>query len=197
MALSIWFAFTTECALRHRRMAAFPSLVGHGHGGGDPFVVFTAFCGAPVLFCCAMVYVDTRRRFWRWTRTAPLFYGAALVLGLGASLSIRFNPLLAMMGAAAILLKLAFEAWSAGTDGPEGKTTRLLAGPLRRVCLGRVFLGIAGGALLPAMIAAGVAPAQMAWVALGLLLAGELAERYLFFRAVDVPKMPGVSPQRS
>ena len=30
------------------------------------------------------------------------------------------------------------------------------------------------------------------WLALLPLLAGELAERTLFFRAVDAPKMPGV-----
>jgi DMSO reductase anchor subunit len=30
------------------------------------------------------------------------------------------------------------------------------------------------------------------YVTLAVVLAGELAERYLFFRAVDAPKMPGV-----
>jgi DMSO reductase anchor subunit len=30
------------------------------------------------------------------------------------------------------------------------------------------------------------------WSAFVLLLAGEIAERYLFFRAVDAPKMPGM-----
>jgi hypothetical protein len=37
-----------------------------------------------------------------------------------------------------------------------------------------------------------MAPAIAAWPALALSLVGELAERYLFFRAVDAPKMPGM-----
>jgi hypothetical protein len=36
------------------------------------------------------------------------------------------------------------------------------------------------------------APAVFAWPVLALSLLGELIERYLFFRAVDAPKMPGV-----
>ena len=31
-----------------------------------------------------MVYVDTRRAFWRWALTAPKFAGTVLLLGLGA-----------------------------------------------------------------------------------------------------------------
>ena len=35
-------------------------------------------------------------------------------------------------------------------------------------------------------------PLVPVWAIFPLLLAGEIAERYLFFRAVDAPKMPGV-----
>jgi len=45
--------------------------------------------------------------------------------------------------------------------------------------------------LLPFLVAVGAAPLAAAWPALGFSLLGELAERYLFFRAVDAPKMPG------
>jgi hypothetical protein len=31
------------------------------------------------------------------------------------------------------------------------------------------------------------------WLALTVVLTGEIAERYLFFRAVDAPKMPGMA----
>ena len=46
---------------------------------------------------------------------------------------------------------------------------------------GRAALGAGGLALL----------AVNPWLALGPLVAGELLERGVFFRAVDAPKMPG------
>jgi hypothetical protein len=72
------------------------------------------------------------------------------------------------------------------------KTARLLSGPLRREFILRVACGLSGGVILPLAIATGAIPAAAAWPALGLVILGELAERYLFFRAVAAPKMPGV-----
>ncbi len=40
--------------------------------------------GAVAVYCSIMVYVDTRRAFWRWALTAPKFAGTAILLGLGA-----------------------------------------------------------------------------------------------------------------
>jgi DMSO reductase anchor subunit len=48
-----------------------------------------------------------------------------------------------------------------------------------------------GGVALPAAAALG-APLALAFVALPLLVAGELLERRLFFTAVVAPRMPGV-----
>lgn len=60
-----------------------------------------------------------------------------------------------------------------------------------------VRLGLAASAVV-AYLARGSVAAEpvMAYYArlaapLGFLLLGEIAERYLFFRAVDAPKMPG------
>src|SRR5580692_46091 len=39
--------------------------------------------GIGALYCSIMVYVDTRRAFWRWSLTAPKFAGTTLLLGLG------------------------------------------------------------------------------------------------------------------
>lgn len=99
----------------------------------------------------------------------------------------------------ATLLKLAFEARALaplkeaddGRHSPARQTARLLTGPLRPANELRVLAAMLGGILLPFTVAAGAAPAVVAWPALGLALLGELAERYLFFRAVDAPKMPG------
>jgi formate dehydrogenase iron-sulfur subunit len=60
----------------------------------------------------------------------------------------------------------------------------LQRGPLSRAALVR------DGLALVSIVLLAIAPG---WIALLTLSAGELAERYLFFRAVDAPKMPGVA----
>jgi DMSO reductase anchor subunit len=56
-------------------------------------------------------------------------------------------------------------------------------GPLARAAALRDGLGLTAALLLMAVPGA---------VALMLVIAGEMAERYIFFRAVDAPKMPGM-----
>ena len=133
----------------------------------------SAVIGTLALFCSVMIYVDTRRQFWRFTQTAPRFFGTALILALA---------LVAPVVAAFILVaKLAFEARALqGT----GISARHLRGPLRRTTTLRFTLSLAAlpFLLVPPLVAVG-------WV---LALAGELTERVLFFRAVDAPKMPGL-----
>ena len=147
-----------------------------------------------------MIYADTRRVFWRFAQTAPRFFGAAAVLGLAAALTQpgvphAVTPALML----AMLLKLACELRALRPLGdrddpptPERQTARLLAGPLRLVFGARVLLALGGGVALPFAISVHAVPSAAAWLALALVLVGELAERYLFFRAVDAPKMPGV-----
>ncbi len=162
----------------------------------------TATLGLAGLFCSVMIYVETRREFWRFASTAPRFFGSALVLGLAGVLA---TPGAAhTMGfalAAAALLKFALElpalrplrfADDHTPLTPALKTARLLAGPLHREFIVRMACGLLGGILLPLAIATGAIPPAGAWPALGLVILGELAERYLFFRAVVAPKMPGV-----
>ena len=71
-------------------------------------------------------------------------------------------------------------------------SARLLKGPLWRVFALRGIFGVSGGMLLPMAARMDGAPGWLPWLAMALLAAGELVERYLFFRAVDAPKMPGV-----
>jgi Fe-S-cluster-containing dehydrogenase component/DMSO reductase anchor subunit len=162
--------------------------------------VSTALIGVLGLFCSVMIYVDTRRVFWRFANTAPRFFGSAVILGLAGALTAPGAPLaLGYILPLATLLKLVFEARALapikeeddGLHPPARQTARLLTGPLRPANELRVLAAILGGVLLPFTIAAGAAPTVVAWPALGLALLGELAERYLFFRAVDAPKMPG------
>ena len=107
----------------------------------------------------------------------------------------------------AVIVKLLFEsmvlvALRHTQHTPLKRTAILLTGDLSMVLLQRFFLGVVGGIVLPLvllnepLLAAGsgfhplFVGIAIAWV-IGLVMAGELMERYLFFRAVVSPKMPG------
>lgn len=162
--------------------------------------IVTAAVGVTALFCSVMIYADTRRVFWRFANTAPRFFGSAAILGLASALTAPGVPVeVGFILAGATILKLAFEARALapmredddGLNSPARQTARLLVGPLRDANTLRVLAALVGGVLLPLTMSLGAAPAAAAWSALALCLGGELAERYLFFRAVDAPKMPG------
>jgi len=161
----------------------------------------TAALGTLGLFCSVMIYADTRRAFWRFANTAPRFFGSAILLGLASALAAPGAPrVLGFVLTVATIAKLLLEARALDplngdrdTLTPELKTARLLTGPLRSTNELRVIAAGFGGVVLPLLIATGPAPGWLAWVALPCMLLGELAERYLFFRAVAAPKMPGVN----
>jgi Fe-S-cluster-containing dehydrogenase component/DMSO reductase anchor subunit len=160
----------------------------------------TATLGMCGLFCSVMIYADTRRAFWRFAHTAPRFFGSALILGLASALTAAGAPSwLGFALAAATAGKLLFEARALDplngdrdTITPARQTALLLSGPLRPVNELRAATALLGGVFLPLMLGLRMAPAGVAWPVLALSLVGELAERYLFFRAVDAPKMPGM-----
>ncbi|HUR56390.1 MAG TPA: DmsC/YnfH family molybdoenzyme membrane anchor subunit [Opitutaceae bacterium] len=124
------------------------------------------------LACSVMIYVDTRRTFWRLSQTAPRFFGTGVVFALALVV-----PLAA---AFALLAKL---AWESRTFFDRSASARLQRGPLARATLWRDLLGLSAVLLLVSL---------PGWPACALLMAGELLERHLFFRAVDAPKMPGM-----
>src|SRR5690606_14232998 len=122
------------------------------------------------LYASAMVYRDTPRALWATRATSWRFALTAAVTGIPAwllagALSGRafppgvFTTLLAAV-VVAQLGKLALEASLLGhrnDDDPNAlwKGARLLSGALQPVWLARVFLGIAGGVILPLIMAAG------------------------------------------
>ena len=160
----------------------------------------TAALGVSGLCCSVMIYADTRRVFWRISSTAPRFFGSAVLLGLASALCTPGAPrtlgfALALTSLAKLLLESAALAPLNGDRDeptPARKTALLLAGPLRSANEIRVAAAVFGGILVPLMLATSSAPVALAWLALAGTLAGELAERYLFFCAVDAPKMPGL-----
>ena len=106
-----------------------------------------------------------------------------------------------------VTVKLAFESMIFASlrhkqHTPLKRTALLLTGELSMVTLQRFFFGIIGGIVLPLVLLnektlapqGGFHPlfvGMATLVVIALLAVGELVERYLFFRAVVAPKMPG------
>ncbi|HYP16279.1 MAG TPA: DmsC/YnfH family molybdoenzyme membrane anchor subunit [Opitutus sp.] len=156
--------------------------------------------GAAGLFCSAMIYADTRRAFWRFTQAAPRILGSAVVLGAAVGVAFGIAPgVSAMVLGSGLAVKLACDARVmrsldfADDDAPSSgllASARLLRGPLRAVFGARILLALLTGLALPGVVER--PGGGVSWCVLAGVLLGELAERYLFFRAVDAPKMPGV-----
>jgi Fe-S-cluster-containing dehydrogenase component/DMSO reductase anchor subunit len=174
----------------------------------------TAFMGLLGVFCSAMVYHDTRRVFWRGWRAIGKFFGTTAVLGLAAAwFAAELNEVPTWWLPAALTLaatlKLAGEhrlLRSAGTDIAEhtfpkyaefenwslARSVLLMRDPFGLVTRARFSFGFTGGVVLPLLSYLPVThPAFLAAGALLVCTLTELGERYLFFRAVVPPRMPG------
>ena len=162
-----------------------------------------AVVGAAGLLCSVMVYADTQRAFWaaqfgmvKILGTA-LVGGAALVFALGlareGALAVLATGMLAKLACEARVLRSLDEVDEDAPGVGLVASARLLKGPLWRVFALRLLLGFSGGMLLPVVALSGAAPEWIAWVMVGGVAVGEWLERYLFFKAVDAPKMPGVA----
>jgi len=99
---------------------------------------------------------------------------------------------------ASIFLNLRDKSFTAGK-----RSALLLTGQLSMVTLRRFFFGAVGGVALPLLLLGEASLAAEGYhplfygvatlLMLGLLTAGELHERYLFFAASVAPRMPGVA----
>ncbi|MFT3867037.1 MAG: dimethyl sulfoxide reductase anchor subunit [Nibricoccus sp.] len=158
----------------------------------------TAAVGLVGIFCSSMIYIDTRRELWRASQTLPRFFGTGLVLGFATLVAASPTIPHIFVLLATILLKLSVEARvlrpldeDDETPTAARKTAQMLAGPLRVVHGLRIVSALAATPLA-LLVSYGQLPAVFSWAILPLLIASELAERYLYFRAVVAPKMPGV-----
>jgi len=166
--------------------------------------------GASGITCSVMLYHVVRRPYWRASLGAVKFAGTSLVLGLAVTLvassvdgsSPRLGRELGWAIALAVAIKVAFEGSLLRHRkdvelSPLKRSALLTVGPLGRVWKLRLLLASVGGFLLPPLLSAlwpilpSVACSVLAVVAFAALLAGEVAERFLFFAAVVKPKMPG------
>jgi len=174
----------------------------------------SALTGVCAVACSAMIYVDTRRKFWSASQTFGKFFSTTVLLGAAATLAVRMLAhaqtaflFAAIIVAAATVAKLALELrifrHLAGGDAalrtPLNKSARLLAGDLRPITVMRIACAVLGGLVCPILVVTGMAlgglpSATMTGIAIAAFtfcVAGETLERYLFFTAVAPDRMPG------
>lgn len=176
---------------------------------------FVTLMGLGGVACSVMLYKVTRRQWWSGARTAVKFYMTAAILGLGTTLAIfvTVSALGAELASRAAIVRTCAEALAAAVAvkllvelsvfaslhdkqlGELKRTALLLKGPLQGWLWSRVALGLLGGIAvplaLPGLASSPGACAAAALFSVAALIAGELLERALFFRAVSAPKMPG------
>jgi Fe-S-cluster-containing dehydrogenase component/DMSO reductase anchor subunit len=167
----------------------------------DAFAVIFAAAAFGILSvgCSAMVYVDTRRAFWNVCQTFGKFLGTCAVLGsAGAASALQFadpavSGLASEVAATLLAAKMIWEAtclaWSQRAEGFSWRaSTAASLGPLSAWVSVRFWAGIAAVLLF-------AFPDQgLVTIAFLLAMCGEVAERWVFFRGVTAPRMPGGLP---
>lgn len=159
-------------------------------------------------YCSGMIYIATRRKLWRFSRTMTRFGGSMCVLGLvgfafAASISASSMRLAVAASVLALLvmaLKLVYETVThyvprtvLTLDDLDLRSERLVLGPLRPWFIGRLTCGVIGSLMVLAVIAGMPWSVSVGCLALAfvLLVLGEFAERYLYFASVVYDRMPG------
>jgi Fe-S-cluster-containing dehydrogenase component/DMSO reductase anchor subunit len=170
----------------------------------------TALIGVAAVYCSAMIYIDTRRPFWRPQQTFPRFFGCMLLLGASAG-----APLLAwsrvvfgqgelgpiqLAAMAALIIRTVLFAWEwftlqRATADPahefhrSARTVRTLQPHL--IAARRILFAISTVFGLLGMFVAGVPSAVCATISLATTSASLIIERYIYFTTVVAPRMPG------
>lgn len=138
--------------------------------------------GLIAVFTSVMIYHDTGRKNWHLKWTLPAFFGTTLAF-MGLFLS-TVHPIFSLFMILPLItdvllllpLKQQEAEWS-----PALHRARLMWMTLNTYTVARLICGILSLLLVP------LSP----YLALPLLITGELLSRYLYFRAVHSPKMPG------
>jgi formate dehydrogenase iron-sulfur subunit len=175
-----------------------------------------AISGAVGIFCSMMLYQVTARKWWGTARTTVRFALTSAVLGLATTSVTLLIAGVVESGVQAardqvstLMLPLAIvSTLKLLTDaqifvhlrerglGELRRTALLMVGELRQPTALRFGLGALGTVLALALSSGAPTIGTVGMLVFvltvwGTLLAGELLERVLFFRAVSAPKMPG------
>jgi DMSO reductase anchor subunit len=172
-------------------------------------MLITALTGVLCVFCSGMTYHVTRRDCWRGELSIGRFFGTTAVLGIaGAWCATAFSGrdcawfavALAVATTAKLSRELALlrrcpddadlnDELPIETVAQSAFLMRFRLGGILRSRLACAWLG---GVTLPLLsLIPGPATFMMTIIGLLLCLAGEIAERVLFFRAATVARMPG------
>lgn len=209
------FGLFAQLAIAYGVLAAAPLLADFPHKAQIVSLAPSLRIGAVLsgligVFCSVMVYVVTRREQWSIAQTGVKFFSTTLLLGCASVLTVstwekgievaKPSSLLLSAIVATTLLKLAFEG-KALMHASDRRATALkrmaviMRGELKLVTTARFGLLIMGGLALPLALLENIPPAsaitELTLLVLAMLLSGELAERYLFFRAAPASRMPG------
>jgi DMSO reductase anchor subunit len=173
--------------------------------------------GVIAVACSVMLYKVTHRQWWGGGRTSFKFFltagvlgtattsltygGAAFWLGNGGAVQGTVRTLcwllialsgFKLLGEVTVLLHLYDRKL-----GELKRTAMLLSGQLAKQFATRLVAGALGGVLLPLLLLGSMeqlsAVGQLVFLSASFatLLAGEVLERMLFFKALSAPKMPG------
>jgi len=161
-----------------------------------------ASLGVAAVACSTLIYHATGKAWWTATRTGFKFFATAALLGVATTRVVVAIAGAELPRAAAIAAAVVAISVVKGTgelavlvhlrDRRYGELRRsavLLTRDLRRWLIARFAALIAGGIALPLADPRGALAATLA--SLGLVLAGELLERTLFFAAASSHRMPG------
>ncbi len=173
-----------------------------------PHVIILLLAGATVLtgvlgvVCSVMIYHDTQRPFWKFWVSCGKFFGTTAGLGIGAYLAIQCVVGDGELPSAQVIALVLIGATKLGLEAtqlpaarqsemtPAKQSALLMLQPLQWITAARYAVSFAG---ILCFIGAMLCDASSILSVCGftLLLAGELLERVLFFKAVVAPKMPG------
>jgi DMSO reductase anchor subunit len=167
-------------------------------------MVAASLSGLVAIFTSAMIYVDTRRRFWRPQLAFGKFYGTTLLLGGAGTAAfgawLGANSLARTVGLAALVVQAGLFFWEMSSyyrdlrnrQRPNHQSAMTVARLLPWFAPVRIGLFLLAAVLLWANCVDYLSQSA-AWcsVAFATLLASQVIERFVFFTAVIPLRMPG------
>jgi formate dehydrogenase iron-sulfur subunit len=169
-----------------------------------PLMVAASLSGLVAIFTSAMIYADTRRRFWSQQLTFPKFYGTMLLLGGAGTAAfgawLGANSLARTLGLAALVVQAALFFWEMSgyyrdlrnRNRPNHQSATTVARLLPWLAPMRIALFLLATVLL---LGNGFdylgKSATWYGVAFIALLGSQFIERFVFFTAVIPLRMPG------
>jgi Fe-S-cluster-containing dehydrogenase component/DMSO reductase anchor subunit len=159
-----------------------------------PVLLTTMITGLLGVYCSAKIYESTNRVFWKSRYSHGKFFGTALSIGLIPLLISDLS--FALIAASVVRLAWEFsflvQKHEENTKESLNKSVRIMRELLPLANDTRFLSGAFGGVFIPMLLTMGwLSPALAVPVCFLSVFMGEVAQRYLYFRAVVSLKMPG------